>query len=1207
MDVPNPGDLLADQRIVAVVLPPPRFTSPRRSTFWTLSGMDSCGPVFAAERLRVACYLVHLYHSRRRIAMQNTQSGNLPILREEVAAMATPTPTLMVNNSILLQPGNTYPLDSLLAYSEEDNIGDRITDALLWVYALPSNLPSNQTYTLSGTVRPVVPAPAYGYVIHGKYDTGPNPPFDTYSGATVTIPTDYSLSNLLLEGALSFSYFSTDLGIQWTDSRSYTATFSVGPATAPTVSITGATSATEPDVGSREVHYTISLDKPARADIVVNYSTVEDSPVSSGRYEPITASHIFRAGETQFTFGVKVVGDTIPQGPQSFRVKLDNAIAVSGPDPTIATSASNVHTTIDDPPVPQQVKNIAQDFSQATETIKSVLELAANAQGDLTPEIDNLLASLESAARALNVVSVVGPASISLFNYLDQPHTATEKRAAWESFYVDVTVGLNKLAFAEIVAVYLANSPAVAGGIEAGLILFYTVTGIAVAPTVAAAGLGIVSGLAAGLVYDAYFKEDVEANAHAEFDGSYLGLVPVILRALEGYLAGATVFADENNNSALDSDEVSATTDMSGSFVSIGDSATIVAVGGTDIATGLAFKGYLSAPAGSSVITPLTTVIVKLSESDNSAAQAAVLAAFGLDSTIDLTTLDPISGTSEGGSQAALAYAAGIEVFNTLTLASSVLAGNDPASYSVAFRATLEAVADLIATQGASLDLTSDNQIENLINDALAVGPFTLDASVIDGVARIVAALNASVEDATDTTGVDLLTTLSAIALVAQGSAANALKDVSDGRADIAATIGAFTGTSLANAINAAKSQTGDVDGPAIQNAPKADNDSFSMAEDSVLNTGAAGVLGNDTDADGQALSASLVDGPAHGALSLNADGSFTYTPFGNYSGPDNFTYKANDGSADSNVATVSINVTAVNDAAQIGGDRTGAVTEDEQLTASGSLTVDDPDASEASFQAGIFAGTYGSLALAAGGSWTYTLNNADAAVQALVLGTTLPDAIVVKSLDGTEASIAITINGADEASSNPIQGTNGRDHLHGTASDDTIDARGGADQIFARGGNDLVLAGKGDDKAAGGAGDDALFGDEGNDRLIGGRGDDYLNGGRGKDQLAGNEGKDRINGGAGNDWLSGGADTDTFVFGAGSGKDVIADFRVKGSNHDVIEFDSGLFADWDELSCAITDSRRGAVIDIGDDNTVTLFDVSKAQLVANHTDLFQI
>src|SRR5262249_47969884 len=71
----------------------------------------------------------------------------------------------------------------------------------------------------------------------------------------------------------------------------------------------------------------------------------------------------------------------------------------------------------------------------------------------------------------------------------------------------------------------------------------------------------------------------------------------------------------------------------------------------------------------------------------------------------------------------------------------------------------------------------------------------------------------------------------------------------------------------------------------------------------------------NDSDVDGDALGAILVNGPAHGALTLNADGSFTYTPNANYNGADTFTYKANDGSLDSNVATVTLAITPVNDA----------------------------------------------------------------------------------------------------------------------------------------------------------------------------------------------------------------------------------------------------------------------------------------------------
>src|SRR5439155_24243478 len=69
------------------------------------------------------------------------------------------------------------------------------------------------------------------------------------------------------------------------------------------------------------------------------------------------------------------------------------------------------------------------------------------------------------------------------------------------------------------------------------------------------------------------------------------------------------------------------------------------------------------------------------------------------------------------------------------------------------------------------------------------------------------------------------------------------------------------------------------------------------------------------TDVDGDTLSAVLVSQPTHGSLTLNSNGSLSYVPAANYHGSDSFTYKANDGQADSIIATVSIIITGVNDA----------------------------------------------------------------------------------------------------------------------------------------------------------------------------------------------------------------------------------------------------------------------------------------------------
>lgn len=95
---------------------------------------------------------------------------------------------------------------------------------------------------------------------------------------------------------------------------------------------------------------------------------------------------------------------------------------------------------------------------------------------------------------------------------------------------------------------------------------------------------------------------------------------------------------------------------------------------------------------------------------------------------------------------------------------------------------------------------------------------------------------------------------------------------------------------------------------------PVADDDAYGIAEDGVLDVGAPGVLDGDSDPENDSLSAALVNGPTHGAVSLAADGSFIYMPDVNFNGTDSFTYRATDGTSSSNEATVTIDVTPVND-----------------------------------------------------------------------------------------------------------------------------------------------------------------------------------------------------------------------------------------------------------------------------------------------------
>jgi len=95
-----------------------------------------------------------------------------------------------------------------------------------------------------------------------------------------------------------------------------------------------------------------------------------------------------------------------------------------------------------------------------------------------------------------------------------------------------------------------------------------------------------------------------------------------------------------------------------------------------------------------------------------------------------------------------------------------------------------------------------------------------------------------------------------------------------------------------------------------VNHPPHANDDSYSVNQNTTLGVAAPGVLANDTDVDaGDTLHAVLVTTTSHGSLTLHADGSFTYIPNAGFACHDSFTYKANDGTSDSNIATVSITV----------------------------------------------------------------------------------------------------------------------------------------------------------------------------------------------------------------------------------------------------------------------------------------------------------
>lgn len=122
-------------------------------------------------------------------------------------------------------------------------------------------------------------------------------------------------------------------------------------------------------------------------------------------------------------------------------------------------------------------------------------------------------------------------------------------------------------------------------------------------------------------------------------------------KVVDGYLAGSTVFCDLNKNGVADTGEAHTLTDANGNYtLAEGCSATVVALGGTDATTGYDFKGTLKAPAGSAVVTPLTSLLA-----DTGLTPAQLATALNLAAGTDVTKLDPADGNHNDLLRATLA------------------------------------------------------------------------------------------------------------------------------------------------------------------------------------------------------------------------------------------------------------------------------------------------------------------------------------------------------------------------------------------------------------------------------------------------------------------------------------------------------------------------------------------------------------------------
>lgn len=302
--------------------------------------------------------------------------------------------------------------------------------------------------------------------------------------------------------------------------------------------------------------------------------------------------------------------------------------------------------------------------------------------------------------------------------------------------------------------------------------------------------------------------------------------------AIDGYIAGATLWFDADLDGILDPEEPHTFTDREGNFDLDFDSTLfdrnndgkldpsegrLVVEGGVDLSSGQPRVGQLTAPAGSQVITPLTTMVDLVSRQgagmSTLAAEERVRTALGLPVGISVTSYDPVSAAIQGDSRAATVQAAASSVADSINLLASVING---ASQLVGENESTAAVSQILASKLVSGNMVNLNSKETL-NSALSLAAASTGVAISDEVkataSQVVAEQNTAKTDAVINAWnpLDALMTISQVQAVSQSGAVSAMGDLGAGKISPDEVVLSFTGLALAETVAAAP--IGDVTG----------------------------------------------------------------------------------------------------------------------------------------------------------------------------------------------------------------------------------------------------------------------------------------------------------------------------------------------------------------------------------------------------------
>ncbi len=307
-------------------------------------------------------------------------------------------------------------------------------------------------------------------------------------------------------------------------------------------------------------------------------------------------------------------------------------------------------------------------------------------------------------------------------------------------------------------------------------------------------------------------------------------------KIIDGYIKGASVFSDLNGDGIHNSNESSTTSDTLGNFIlpGVNGFGQLIVSGGIDISTGIAFTGSMMAPPGSTVITPLTTLIDKLTQINGMTvtdATAKVLASLGLHPGVDLLHFDPIfktSRTDTGKTESNIALAihtAAVKVSILINQTGALLRGagvltNEAAAIDLTYEALAASLVSNISNTGL-IDLTADNTIAQIIQETtelsgannsvlFKIGALAADAS------QAIANLNKAVVNASTSSSdkSKILSSIAAVQIVSEHIESTMKSGAATG--NVESTVSSTTGSTLNDAITIAGTTVGDVTGDGL-------------------------------------------------------------------------------------------------------------------------------------------------------------------------------------------------------------------------------------------------------------------------------------------------------------------------------------------------------------------------------------------------------